>query len=242
MDAHDRPSLTTLLAQVDAYAAGVGPPPTSPLSPRCTYLTGHGGLHYAVREVCMALPQQHFVLKTDVRAYYASIDHQLLLDHLAVYITDRAVLNLMGQGLRRCAFGQREYQTARAVSEELLGLAQRQGDPALLLEAHFAVGDALFHLGELGAAHDHFVQGSALDDAAQALAHVVRYGQDTGLLCVSYVAVSRWFLGCPAQAQQWIARALARAHQLLAEVYGWFTEGFDTADLQEAKALLAALA
>jgi predicted ATPase/class 3 adenylate cyclase len=31
------------------------------------------------------------------------------------------------------------------------------------------------------------------------------------------------------------------AHQLLAEVYGWFTEGFDTADLQEAKALLAAL-
>ena len=32
------------------------------------------------------------------------------------------------------------------------------------------------------------------------------------------------------------------ARQMLAEVYGWFTEGFDTADLQEAKALLAALA
>jgi predicted ATPase len=31
------------------------------------------------------------------------------------------------------------------------------------------------------------------------------------------------------------------AHQLLAEIYGWFTEGFDTADLQEAKALLIAL-
>jgi predicted ATPase len=29
------------------------------------------------------------------------------------------------------------------------------------------------------------------------------------------------------------------ARQLLAEVYDWFTEGFDTADLQEAKALLA---
>jgi predicted ATPase len=28
------------------------------------------------------------------------------------------------------------------------------------------------------------------------------------------------------------------AQQLLAEVYGWFTEGFDTPDLQEAKALL----
>ena len=30
----------------------------------------------------------------------------------------------------------------------------------------------------------------------------------------------------------------AVAHESLAEIYGWFTEGFDTADLQEAKALL----
>jgi predicted ATPase len=56
------------------------------------------------------------------------------------------------------------------------------------------------------------------------------------------------------QAKSWELRAamsLARlwqqqgkrteAHELLAPVYGWFTEGFDTADLQEAKALLAAL-
>jgi DNA-binding winged helix-turn-helix (wHTH) protein/predicted ATPase len=33
----------------------------------------------------------------------------------------------------------------------------------------------------------------------------------------------------------------AAAYELLAPVYHWFTEGFDTADLQEAKALLAAL-
>jgi len=31
------------------------------------------------------------------------------------------------------------------------------------------------------------------------------------------------------------------ARQLLTEIYGWFTEGFDTADLQEAKALLEEL-
>ena len=30
----------------------------------------------------------------------------------------------------------------------------------------------------------------------------------------------------------------AEAHDLLASVYGWFTEGFDTPDLKEAKALL----
>ncbi len=28
------------------------------------------------------------------------------------------------------------------------------------------------------------------------------------------------------------------ARQMLAEIYGWFTEGFDTADLKDAKTLL----
>jgi predicted ATPase len=34
----------------------------------------------------------------------------------------------------------------------------------------------------------------------------------------------------------------AEAHALLAPIYGWFTEGFDTADLQEARTLLEELA
>ena len=33
-----------------------------------------------------------------------------------------------------------------------------------------------------------------------------------------------------------------QAHGLLAPGYGWFTEGFDTRDLKEAKALLEELA
>ena len=56
------------------------------------------------------------------------------------------------------------------------------------------------------------------------------------------------------QAKSWELRAatsLARlwqqqgkkkeARQMLAEIYGWFTEGFDTADLEDAKALLEEL-
>ena len=34
----------------------------------------------------------------------------------------------------------------------------------------------------------------------------------------------------------------AEARDLLAPIYGWFTEGFDTLDLKEAKILLDALA
>ena len=33
----------------------------------------------------------------------------------------------------------------------------------------------------------------------------------------------------------------ADAQELLAPIYGWFTEGFDTADLQEAKVFLEEL-
>ena len=33
----------------------------------------------------------------------------------------------------------------------------------------------------------------------------------------------------------------AEARQMLADIYGWFTEGFDTADLQAARTLLADL-
>jgi hypothetical protein len=57
------------------------------------------------------------------------------------------------------------------------------------------------------------------------------------------------------QAKSWELRAAAsltrlwqrqgkqhEARQLLAEIYGWFTEGFDTKDLQEVKSLLEELA
>jgi predicted ATPase len=51
------------------------------------------------------------------------------------------------------------------------------------------------------------------------------------------------------QAQDYAARItqhetrnmLNEAHQMLFEIYNWFTEGFDTKDLQEAKALLKEL-
>ncbi len=47
-----------------------------------------------------------------------------------------------------------------------------------------------------------------------------------------------WTLGGPSAA---LSRP-AEARELLAPVYGWFTEGFDTRDLKEAKVLLEELA
>jgi predicted ATPase len=69
------------------------------------------------------------------------------------------------------------------------------------------------------------------------------------------LAVAREQVARAQQAKSWELRAamsLARlwrdqgkvkpARELLAPVYGWFTEGFDTRDLKEAKALLEELA
>jgi len=53
-----------------------------PLSSRCMHLKGHGGQKSAVQQVLEALPQHQFVLSTDVKSYYASIVHLLLLDQL----------------------------------------------------------------------------------------------------------------------------------------------------------------
>ncbi len=74
-----------------------------PISPRCTHVKGHGGAKAAVRQVWAGLAKNRFVLRTDVKSYYASIDHLLLLDQLAEYIKDKRVLNLLGQYLRRTA-------------------------------------------------------------------------------------------------------------------------------------------
>jgi len=49
---------------------------------------------------------------------------------------------------------------------------------------------------------------------------------------------------CELSAATSLARLLAKqgrrdeARTMLADIYGWFTEGFDTADLKDAKALL----
>ncbi len=57
-----------------------------PVSRRCTHVKGHGGAKAAVRGVWRRLAANRFVLRTDVKSYYASIDHVLLLDRLAVHI------------------------------------------------------------------------------------------------------------------------------------------------------------
>jgi RNA-directed DNA polymerase len=74
-----------------------------PISPRCTHIKGNGGAKATVRQVAAALATNRFVLRTDVKSYYASIDHLLLMDRLARWVRERNILNLLGHYLRRTA-------------------------------------------------------------------------------------------------------------------------------------------
>jgi hypothetical protein len=71
-----------------------------PSSGRCIHIKGHGGAKAAIRAVAANLPDNDFVLRTDVKSYYASIDHHFLLNRLAEHVTDRAVMNLLAQYMR----------------------------------------------------------------------------------------------------------------------------------------------
>ena len=71
------------------------------LSPRCFHLAGTGGVKGAVREVDAHLHEFEFAFRTDVKGYYASIDHEILFSQVADYVDDPVVLDLVGQYLRR---------------------------------------------------------------------------------------------------------------------------------------------
>jgi len=72
-----------------------------PVHETCTHIKGNGGLKRAVRVVQHHLSGNRFAFRTDVKSYYASIDHLKLLDRLSIYVRDKKLLNLVGQYLKR---------------------------------------------------------------------------------------------------------------------------------------------
>jgi predicted ATPase len=114
------------------------------------------------------------------------------------------------------AYGTRgEYQTRRALGEQLLSLAQHLQAPDLLLEAHHALWTTLLSGGELATAWPHLQQGMKLYDPQRHRTHAALYsGHDPGVCCRMQAAHSLWLLGYPDQAVVSMQAALALAQQL----------------------------
>jgi predicted ATPase len=117
-------------------------------------------------------------------------------------------------GLARFYLVRAEPQTARELGEQLFSLAQRLQDPALVLEAHRALGQTLFYLGDFAGARAYLEQGIALYDPERHRDLAFRYGRDPGVDCRGYLAWTLWVLGYPDQAIECIHQALLMAHAL----------------------------
>ena len=103
-------------------------------------------------------------------------------------------------GLMTFYVNREEFQTARELGEQMLSLAQRGPDPAHLADAHIELGNALFFLGEFGAARTHLEQGLC------ATTHLE-------IFCLARLAQILWYLGYPAQALQQSQEALTLARE-----------------------------
>jgi predicted ATPase len=115
-----------------------------------------------------------------------------------------------------------QFSTAAALLEEALAKSQERSEHWYEGELHRLVGELLLKTDR---------QEEAAVEFGRAL--TVAQGQQARM----------WELrAATSLAQLWRDQGKhASAHDLLAPVYGWFTEGFDTPDLKEAKALLDTL-
>jgi TolB-like protein len=120
---------------------------------------------------------------------------------------------MWGLFLFRVARG--EIQTALNLGGQLLGLAQREQDPALLLQAHHALGPTYALVGDWASARTHLDQAVAHYAPREHCTHAFLYGgHDPCACCLSFAAKSLWMLGYPEQALRRGHEALTLAREL----------------------------
>ncbi len=124
----------------------------------------------------------------------------------------RVVPVLMGLSAHHIVSG--EIETSRDVSLEMVDLFARLGDPNLQMLGNWAMGAALFHLGELQAAQTHLTRALEMYDPAFHGPRVWETGIEPGVF--SRCELSRILLlrGYPDQCLAMMSEAVAQARAL----------------------------
>jgi DNA-binding SARP family transcriptional activator len=115
--------------------------------------------------------------------------------------------------LRSLAIGgliETDYQRTQRYGEQLLARGERDGDDMLVVEAGYVLGIAAFWQARFDDARRRFELAVARYRPEQRQLHLLRYGQDPEVVCLSRMANTLWFLG---QAEAAVAaRDTALAH------------------------------
>jgi TOMM system kinase/cyclase fusion protein len=149
--------------------------------------------------------------------------------------------------IRQALAAWRAMGAGMAVSHYLVLLAEAYGQAGQAEEGLRLLTEALAHMDTTGernyAVEVYWLKGElllrqAIPDEAQAETCLHQ-----GLDIARHQQTKSWELRAALSLSRlWQRQGKhAEARQMLAEIYGWFTEGFDTVDLQEARALLEEL-
>jgi predicted ATPase len=117
-------------------------------------------------------------------------------------------------GLRTFYLVRADYAAAHEIGTQLLAIAEAAQDRELLVEAHQGLGTTLFYMGDLQPARAHLESCLSLYDVQRDFGHAIRYGQDPGVACHSYLSLTSWLQGATSQADEEIQRAISHAERI----------------------------
>jgi class 3 adenylate cyclase/predicted ATPase len=102
----------------------------------------------------------------------------------------------------------------RALADQSLALAEKQGATFPLLLGYRMVGTSLLYTGDLTQGRAHYDQALALYDPAEHRLLATRFGQDVRVAILSYRSLALWMLGYPEAALADRDRALKDAREI----------------------------
>ena len=106
------------------------------------------------------------------------------------------------------------YQKAWEYGEQMLSLAQREHDSALLSWSYRVLAEIAFCMGELSVAKTDCEDSLALSDPQQRRAQIRAYGEDPALGSPCWLSVDLFLKGYPDQAMQVLHEALTSVQEL----------------------------
>jgi tetratricopeptide (TPR) repeat protein len=119
--------------------------------------------------------------------------------------------------------------SALEVSRQMLTIAEGLEDAQLICRAHMMLSEVYFEVGEFHRAVHHGRAGVRLYETERHRTDLVRFGNDSEVGCLLFMALGLWSLGHPDQAANTSGTALSKARALahpFTLVFSLFFNGF----------------
>ena len=134
------------------------------------------------------------------RAYIRARDLSLRLDNRAELFNAQFILGMF-YGVRA------EHGRALEDGEQCMSLAEKQRDPTMLVQSHFALGCCHFYMGDFEAARAHFEQTIAIHDAECSEFSTSAY---FAVICCPHLSRTLFYMGFADQSQQMMNQVITR--------------------------------